>query len=152
MIAESCIVAFLVDRLSKKVVKKKIPIDKPRRLICKGHMFLDHAKNKGLMLNTLDNKPGMVKWMNVITACAIGLILYPVLKSRKLSYLHELGLGLLIGGGLGNVVDRIIHNEVTDFIGFTRLRKIIFNFADFFIFIGGFLTLLAEFISLFKKS
>lgn len=63
----------------------------------------------------------------VLLACAL------VLRSRSVSALAMAGLGLLVGGGLGNWLDRVLNGgAVTDFvsIGLGGLRTGIFNVAD----------------------
>lgn len=67
-----------------------------------------------------------------------GLLVY-VASARRLSGLNILALSLVLGGGLGNLLDRILNDgAVVDFVtvGVGRFRTAIFNFADLLVFVG----------------
>ena len=53
----------------------------------------------------------------------------------------DLGTALLIGGGIGNAIDRILYNQVTDFISFHSNHGIL-NLADYFIHYGMIILLI----------
>ena len=55
-------------------------------------------------------------------------------------------VSLVISGGLSNVYDRIKRKHVVDYIYWNKLKKIVFNLADVFIFIGGLITIIGELI------
>ncbi|MPM11080.1 Lipoprotein signal peptidase [bioreactor metagenome] len=59
----------------------------------------------------------------------------------------KIALSLIIGGALGNLIDRIRLNFVTDFLDFTLINFAIFNFADVFVILG---VVLLSFMLLFK--
>jgi len=59
----------------------------------------------------------------------------------------KIALSLIIGGALGNLIDRIRLNYVTDFLDFTLINFAIFNFADVFVILG---VVLLSFMLLFK--
>lgn len=151
MFLVSSIVTLVIDQWSKWVIRKNYDVEEPERYIAGGRLFIDHTHNKGLMLSKLKDKPKLVKWLNVMAMVLVSFLMIPIFKNRKLSPLHELALGSLIGGGIGNLIDRLKDGYVTDFIGFTRMKKVIYNFADFFIFIGAGLLLILELISGIKK-
>lgn len=60
----------------------------------------------------------------------IGIVLYYRKQGLLCKGIGELGASLLIGGGLGNAIDRVLFNQVTDFISFTS-RNGILNLADY---------------------
>ena len=55
------------------------------------------------------------------------------------------GLAFTAGGSLGNLYERIFKRKVTDFLYFKYKKAPIFNVADIFIFIGGFIIMAASF-------
>ncbi|WP_308705627.1 signal peptidase II [Acholeplasma laidlawii] len=59
----------------------------------------------------------------------------------------KLSLAIIIGGALGNLIDRIRLNYVTDFLEFTLINYPIFNFADVFVVIG---VVILSYMLLFK--
>ena len=62
--------------------------------------------------------------------------------------LSQVGLALFIGGALGNVFDRIVYNQVTDFLYFGESATM--NFADIWVFIGIVMSVIGNFVD--KKS
>lgn len=68
----------------------------------------------------------------------IGIILILIIGLRGSKKIHQFAYGLILGGAIGNVSERIIMGKVTDFIdmGIKNLRWPTYNLADFFIVIG----------------
>ena len=60
---------------------------------------------------------------------------------------EKLGTSLVLGGGLSNLYDRMKKGYVVDYfsIRLGKLKKIVFNLGDIFIFLGAVILLLAEF-------
>ena len=71
----------------------------------------------------------------------------------KSSGLKKIALMMILGGALGNVIDRILYKAVPDFIDFHigNFHWFIFNLADIFITIGVICLILDEFIFKFKR-
>ena len=86
----------------------------------------------------------LVGWLSLIVV--FGLLIYLTRIPRSM-WLLRIGIALIIGGALGNLVDRVIAGEVLDFIQ-TPIRPGIFNVADIMINVGVVLSLLAV---LFQK-
>ncbi len=70
---------------------------------------------------------------------------------KSIPVLQQLGLGLLMGGALGNWSERVVHSGVTDFIYLQWFSSCIFNLADFSIDLG-FLVLVFEAIKITIKT
>jgi|Cm1ome_4_1110797.scaffolds.fasta_scaffold06909_3 signal peptidase II len=72
------------------------------------------------------------------SAAALAALLWEIRHNRN--SLAKFGAGLALGGGIGNLWERIRHGRVFDYIRFPRapgrLGQWVFNLADFFIFIG----------------
>ena len=78
---------------------------------------------------------------------AISISLWIILYSRKLNIIGFVGYNMIAGGALGNVIDRLIHGKVIDFIDvhYKEYHWPTFNMADSFIFIGVLLFIYNEF-------
>jgi signal peptidase II len=57
-------------------------------------------------------------------------------RSEHLSVIEQIGFGLLLGGALGNIADRLIRGTVTDFLEFAFVQFPVFNVADALIDVG----------------
>ena len=79
---------------------------------------------------------------------AISISLWIILYSKKLNMIGFVGYNMIAGGALGNVIDRLIHGKVIDFIDlhYKEYHWPTFNMADSFIFIGVLLFLYNELI------
>ena len=85
------------------------------------------------------------KGLVVISVCVIAFMLY--LAARTASLFALTGFALVIGGAVGNLVDRVIHGHVIDYFLFhTPVWSFaVFNLADAFITVGAAMILLYEF-------
>lgn len=70
-------------------------------------------------------------------ALSLGLIVYLVQSRRKEAFhLGHLGLCFIIGGAIGNGIDRLIYRYVVDYFDFRLINFAVFNVADSFITVG----------------
>ena len=124
-----------VDQLSKAIVVDSIPRG-DRRTVVPG-LDLVHVRNRGIAFGLLDGRSVV---LTVVTVGALALLVgYFALHTRR--PLLWLATGLLLGGALGNLLDRIRDDAVTDFIDLPLWPA--FNLADAAITIGV-LVLLAS--------
>lgn len=107
---------------------------------------LTYARNTGAAFSILTDAQML---LILVTAVVIlGMISY-LIKIRKTGDTNiKLSLALIIGGALGNLIDRIRLNYVTDFLDFTLINFPVFNFADVFVVFGVIILTLAV---LFKE-
>lgn len=116
-----------------------------------GLLRLQYVENSGAFLSAGANLSASGRfWIfTIFTGLGLaGLLLY-VATSRKLQSLHVIALSLMIGGGAGNLIDRIFnHGAVIDFLnlGVGNLRTGVFNAADMEIVAGIALLLLQAFL------
>lgn len=108
-----------------------------------GHVLLRKSHNRGAMLNFMQDRQQMVAGFSMgITACLVGV--YASLLKKKGRRLKKTGLAFLVGGACSNVVDRLRRGYVVDYFSFPskwkKLREIVFNIGDIFIFLGAFLS------------
>lgn len=101
--------------------------------------------NPGAAFSLLADQSGWQRWFFVVLALAVSLYLMWWLRGLgRRSRLEATGLGLLLGGALGNVVDRLWHGVVIDFIDvhYAGWHWPAFNVADSAITVGVMLILL----------
>ncbi len=127
------------DQISKDIVRRKINYNEIISLV-DNRLTLTKVENTGAFLSVGSNMPDFMKFILLsgipLFALAFGIV---YLFTRKhLSTISRLALSFAIGGGLGNIYDRIIHGSVTDFlhIDFGIFQTGIFNMADVSIMVG----------------
>lgn len=129
------------DRVTKTVAENHLVSSQPIHLV--GDVFrLQYTPNEGGFLGLGAGLPASVRfWLFTVFvgAALIGALGF-VWVSREMNHpLNILGASLTIGGGLGNLIDRLLNDgEVIDFVnmGVGDLRTGIFNLADVAIVIG----------------
>lgn len=98
------------------------------------------AYNRGAAFSFLANQAGWQKWFFAILGLVVsGFIIAYLRKVPKSATILSLGLALVLGGAVGNVIDRIIHGHVIDFIHVHYANVWhypIFNIADIGICVG----------------
>jgi signal peptidase II len=123
------------DRITKDLAKQHLMYKEPLSYF-HNTVRLEYVENTGAALSLGDQLSKPVSfWLLSILPLVFLLILsaYTIMSIRKLSPLRILSFSLLIAGGMGNIIDRILFDRhVTDFmnIGISSLRTGIFNFAD----------------------
>lgn len=138
---------FVLDVFMKNRIEARDKENFPVRL--DNGISLEKHHNKGFILNKMDHKPELVKLLSVITV--IPLLIWAVwLFVKKAGALGKTGAAFLLGGAASNIYDRLTRGYVVDYIRLPikKIRHIIFNIADFFIFIGAALSAV---YGLFKK-
>ncbi|MCC6723823.1 MAG: signal peptidase II [Saprospiraceae bacterium] len=108
---------------------------------------LVYVENPGAAMSFGANwHPELKFWiLTLLPTTVLALVVWFVLKHlNKLSFSHLIGLGLIVAGGVGNLLDRFLNNSlVPDFmnLGINGLRTGIFNVADVCITTGIIVTL-----------
>ncbi|MGQ7854039.1 signal peptidase II [Pedobacter sp. WC2501] len=130
---------FGCDQISKKIVRTEIS-DYEQISIIKNHFTLTKVENSGAFLSLGDNMPYIFRLI-ILTGLPLiflGYGLYFLFAKRNLPMTMQIALCFLIGGGIGNLYDRIVHGSVTDFMhmDFYLFQTGVFNFADISIMIG----------------
>ena len=99
--------------------------------------------NRGAAFSFLSDASGWQRWFFVSLACAISAWILVMMKRHAHERLLPLALALVLGGALGNVVDRLIYGAVVDFLSFHLSEHYwpAFNVADSAISIGVVLML-----------
>ncbi len=134
------LIIFILDQVSKAIISAFIKLNDSLSII-KNFFSLTYINNNGASFGILQN--GKV-FLIILSLIAI-LILIRYLNSFKNNTKNIFGFGLLIGGILGNLSDRLLFGYVRDFLDFKILNYNfpVFNLADTFIVIGVFLLIIA---------
>ncbi len=134
------IIFLLIDQVSKLLVIKSLSINNSIEVI-KNLFYITYTNNDGAAFSILTGK----RIFLIVVAIAIIIILFYYIKKNKIEKkLDILAFSLIIGGSLGNLIDRIIRGVVIDFfdVKIFDYNFPIFNVADSFIVIGTFLLLI----------
>lgn len=143
LIAGMIIVAEL--KIKNKMNKRNARKDKKE--ILGGHITLETYHNTGMCMSVLHKKKKLVL---TITSTMLGIltIFFFTQLPKKDNKMMKLGLAFVLGGAYSNVIDRFRLGYVIDYFSFRKLKKIVFNLADMFIFVGG---MMVYFATLFGK-
>lgn len=130
---------IILDQLSKIIVVNKIKplITLP---IIQDVFHLTYAENTGAAFSIFSNKLPVLIF--ITTIFIIFLFAYQYKNNKKNGNpLISLALSLIIGGAIGNLIDRIRLGFVVDFFDFRLINFAIFNLADSFIVVGSILLM-----------
>lgn len=135
----AALVAFLVDQASKYLVIHLWRLWHVREIdVLPPLLNFRYGENRGINFGLLDT---VNQWPMIILALVICAAVAIWARRHQLSRLAQISTGVLIGGALANVADRLIYGYVLDFInnsccGFDN--PFVYNVADIFIFGGAF--------------
>lgn len=132
------------DQVAKNIVRKKIEYNEKISYL-NNYVILTRVENTGafLSLGSKIPRPVYLILMIIIPIIAIGYAIYFLINKSNLSGIFVFGLSLIIGGGIGNICDRIKYGSVTDFlhIDFVLFKTGILNIADLSVTFGVFIIL-----------
>ncbi len=133
-------VVIALDQLSKFwAVQALQPIGMPHPVI-PGFLNWTLIFNKGAAFSFLTDSGGWQRWLFVLLALIIsaGLVAWLARTPRR-DWRTAMPLGLIVGGALGNLIDRLHAAQVTDFIQvyFRQWSYPVFNIADCGITLGA---------------
>ena len=141
------IFVVLLDQITKVIVQRNMITSGPSIRVLGDYVRISFVENPNAVFGF---SLGSSFPYELVTIVAIALIIFLVIKEHVFS--HSLIFGLLLGGALGNVIDRMRFGMVTDFIdiGISReTRWPVFNVADSAVTIG---LLLFCIMMLFQRS
>ena len=136
-------IVFIIDQGIKLSVRKNLVLQKVVTIIPK-FFSLCYVENTGAAFSILKNNTVL---LTVFSAVILAILERTIKKTKTFSKLEIISYGLLTGGILGNMLDRLIYHAVTDYLSFTffSYQFPIFNFADMAITIGVILLLIDTF-------
>ncbi len=132
------------DQVSKHIVRKNLNTQEVIQVV-KSNFVLMKVENTGAAMSSGANLPPIIKivLLQIFPSLILLFMFIWILTNTKFSKILIIGLCFIIGGGIGNIYDRILYGSVTDFmymeLGF--LKTGIFNMADVSVSLGTILIL-----------
>lgn len=150
MLVWPALAVILMDQISKQLVTGTIRFYESIPVI-EGFFNLVHVRNRGMAFGLM-NRPGIDFRFYLLvgaTFLAIALLLYWFSRLKDEERRLVFGLALILGGAIGNLIDRIRLKEVVDFLDFYigQCHWPAFNLADSAITVGTFWVALNLFFS-----
>ena len=132
-------IVVFIDQVLKIIISNSIELHQVLSII-PNFFYITFTKNTGGAWSILSNNTYLLTIISFI--CLLYIIQY-ILKKQEYKFLETIYLGLLMGGILGNFIDRLLYQYVIDFIGlqFGSYYFPIFNIADIAIVCGVFLLI-----------
>lgn len=120
--------AFLVvDQVSKMIVRRAVMTGFFSVEVIPGVLGLEFAANRGAAFGLGEG----MGWVFVLLAVGVTVfVLVYLLRAPKISRLEVLGMGMVVGGAIGNAIDRLVFGFVTDFFATRFIDFPVFNVAD----------------------
>ncbi|MEK6682540.1 MAG: signal peptidase II, partial [Nitrospirota bacterium] len=138
---------IVLDQLTKFYIQKSMKLHQSIKVI-DGLFDITYVLNKGAAFSFLADKPAVftAPFFIIVSVIAIGIIGFLFYKTEKNDYVSLIAFALLLGGSIGNLIDRIRHGAVTDFLDFYfhQYHWPAFNVADSAITTGVFLFLFSQ--------
>lgn len=133
---------FLIDFFSKQIVIHTLTLNEGIPVI-KNFFYLTYTQNTGAAFSILKDQRLLLLFVTIIVLFLIN----QVMNKNDLSKIENLTFGMIIGGIVGNLLDRVINHYVIDFLDFRFFgyHYPIFNLADTFIVVGIILLVIINF-------
>ena len=141
---------IFLDQLSKWLTVINLGLHETFPLI-EGVFHFTYVRNTGAAFSMFDKPEERWIFMSISTVAIIALAIY-LWYNRKGSKLLCVALSFIIGGGIGNMVDRCILKYVIDMLDFRLINFAIFNVADSFVCVGVGLFALAVILEEIENS
>lgn len=143
------LLTIIIDQISKDVVVNNIPYQGLVNIF--SWFAFTHVYNTGAAFSFLADQPGWQSYMFLAIAGIVSVVIFSYL--RKISYKARytaISLNLILGGAIGNAIDRIFHDHVIDFI-LVYVKDVFtypaFNIADSAICVGVFILIIISIFS-----
>jgi signal peptidase II len=137
------IALIAVDQITKAIVRSVVPLYESRPLVG-GVVDVVHVRNEGVAFGLLNNLDMRYKWAltTALAMAALVGITYYANHVRREERLARAGLSMILGGAIGNLIDRALHGYVLDFVDvyWGSWHFWAFNVADASISIGAILV------------
>ena len=136
-------VTVFLDQITKYLTILYLkPID--TQPLWEGVLHLTYVENTGAAFGMMKDS----RWIFMVTSTVaiVGILVYMVyrtyIKKNPLPWMEALSLSLIVGGGIGNMIDRTVLGYVVDMIDFRLINFAVFNVADSFVCVGAGLMVL----------
>ena len=123
------VAAIVADQMTKQVVGRTLGLGRSVDIV--GPFTIHHVQNSGIAFGLFASRTALVIG---VTGAAVGLMLWFFAHAGKRHPVLPVALGLVLGGSIANLVDRVRLGYVTDFLDLRAWPA--FNLADTFIVVG----------------
>jgi signal peptidase II len=134
------IAVFLLDRWSKAIVLQGF-VPGESRIVVPHVLWWTYVQNTHGAFGLFGNSPAL---LIVLAVIVLGVFAFAFRDAVRHSLVVRIAFGLIIGGAIGNIVDRVQHQWVVDFIDFRTIWPNVFNVADSCITVGVALLVLSS--------
>jgi signal peptidase II len=152
--------AVIIDQITKAIIVHTLPEGELIDVFKNNFLWIWHVRNTAIAFSFGENLPDWIKpaLFVILPLAVLVFLVYYYFKSNEFSRLQRWCLAGILGGGIGNLIDRILRADgVVDFIsvnfygflGFPRWPT--FNAADSFVVVFGLLLLVTVFLPLKEK-
>lgn len=135
------LITFGLDQLSKLAVVQGLDLKTFGEYdLFPPYLVFRMAWNQGINFGLFSGSTDVTRWVLIVVSLAISLWVARWMQRSKASKWAQISAGLLIGGALGNVIDRIWYGAVADFLNMSCCgieNPYAFNVADIAIFAGA---------------
>ena len=151
-VAVSAVSVLLIDFLSKNKIISIFKDGIVEKIHVNEYLYFILVFNTGISYGLFSGGGDFQKWTLILLSILIIIFLLSLIRNES-TILSKLSISFIIGGALGNVLDRFTYGAVVDFISLHAkgFSWYIFNIADMFIVLGVILFILSQFI-LSKKN
>ena len=142
------IVTIVIDQITKWIASTNLAMHDPVPVMPSFNFTLMH--NYGAAFSFLSDAGGWQRWFFTIVAAVISVVLVVwIIRLKAYEKWLGIGLSLVLGGAIGNLIDRVSYGYVVDFIQwyYDRFYWPAFNIADSAIFVGTAILLLSTFFT-----
>lgn len=129
------LVVLALDQWTKHLTRAHIPVGEIRPFV-PGVLELTHIHNRGAAFGMFQGYAVHLAVVAIVVVLALALV---VIARRKTSTLEMVSFGLIVGGAIGNLIDRISQGFVTDMIKTAFIEFPVFNVADSAVTVGAIL-------------
>lgn len=137
--------AIAADQLTKYIVEQRTPEDYVRTIV-PGFFDLVHRHNRGIAFSMLADFdwPWLTPLLISFALAVLALLVWLLVTDRAGGPRARAGMALILGGASGNLIDRMLHGSVIDFLDFyiAQYHWPAFNVADSCIVVGAGLVIL----------
>ena len=137
----------VLDQLFKRWITITMAVGEQKSVI-PGIISLAHVENYGAAFSILSGK----RWLLAAIMFVAIIIIVAILLRYNEGFWGTLGLSAVLGGAVGNLIDRVFNGHVVDMFEFKFMEFAIFNVADIFITLGGLTFLIFFIVTSFKPS
>lgn len=144
----AALLIIVADQLSKVAIRAMAPTGGWIGPLVPGVLNLTHVENTGAAFGIGTGASAV--FVVVALVVAVGTLIFVIVEEPPLSLVTS--LAFVAGGGIGNLIDRVTHGSVTDFLSTAFIAFPVFNVADIFVTLGVILSVISYAIWEYRRS